>query len=286
MATESICCHISDLDEYESWGSEDLGDLEDLGDVDDLVSSDADSPHVRLGSRQVAQTFELIEDAHKEDAAFTNFWVKLNNFLTNFLQVIQLPIPGGKRIQFKANDKVGHVQFGSMLRYTDIVKQITECRFLKVNYESFVDWRLHTDYLRCSPKFFNTARFDCVFIQTEAKVIFGRLLFLFECVVGDITLSLALIHPFDAPTGVRLRKDKHLNIYHVWVRPQAQAKFFSVRSIIRGALLVPDGSTDYLVIDTVDTDMFLRVKELHLAAGHPICIWLYPFKSAFSLYAW
>lgn len=131
----------------------------------------------------------LVTDAHKEDAAFTNFRVKLNNFLTNFLQVIQLPIPGGKRIQFKANDKVGHVQFSSMFRYTDIVKQITECHFLKVNYESFVDWRLRTDYLRCSPKFFNAAHFDCVFIQTEAKVIFGRLLFLFECVVGYHALS-------------------------------------------------------------------------------------------------
>ncbi|KAG1749387.1 hypothetical protein EDD22DRAFT_981848 [Suillus occidentalis] len=254
VVAESIRRHISDLDEYESGGSEDSGDLEDLGDVDDLVSPDANAPHVRLGSRQAAQTFELIEDAHKEDAAFTNFRVKLNNFLTDFLQVIQLPLPGGKRVQFKASDK------------------ITECRFLKVNYESLVDWRLHTDYLRCSPKFFNAARFDCVFIQTEAKVIFGRLLFLFECIVGDITLSLALIHPFDAPTGVRLRKDKHLNIYRVRARPRAQAEFFSVRSIIRGALLVLDGSTDYLVVDTVDSDMFIRVKELHLAAGHPIRI--------------
>lgn len=204
MVAESIRRHISDLDEYESRGSEDSGDLEDLGDVDDLVSPDANAPHVRLGSRQVAQTFESIEDAHKEDAAFTNFRVKLNNFLTDFLQVIQLPLPGGKRVQFKASDKVGHVQFGSMFCYTDIIKQITKCCFLKVNYESLVDWRLHTDYLQCSPKFFNTARFDCVFIQTEAKVIFSCLVFLFECVVGDITLSLALIHPFDAPTGVQL----------------------------------------------------------------------------------
>ncbi|KAG2056809.1 hypothetical protein BDR06DRAFT_988418 [Suillus hirtellus] len=219
VVAESICHHISDLDEYESGGSEDLGDLEDLGDVDDLVSPDANAPRVRLGLRQAAQTFELIENAHKEDAAFTNFQVKLNNFLTDFLQVMQLPLPGGKRVQFKASDK------------------ITECRFLKVNYESL----------------------------TEAKVIFGCLLFLFECIVGDITHSLALIHPFDAPTGVRFQKDKHLNIY-------PQAKFFLVRSIIRGALLVPDGSTDYLVVNTVDSDMFICVKELHLAAGHPICI--------------
>ncbi|KAG2050505.1 hypothetical protein BDR06DRAFT_1064545 [Suillus hirtellus] len=199
---------------------------QDLGDVDDLVSLDADSSHVRLGSRQAVQTFELIEDAYKEDATFTNFWVKLNTFLINFIQVIQLSIPGGKWVQFKASDKIGH---------------ITECHFLKVDYESF---------------FFNAVCFNCVFIQTEANVIFGCLLFLFECVVGDITHSLALIHPFDAPTA----------------RPRVQAKFFSVRSIICRALLMPDGSTNYLVIDNVDTDMFLHVKELHLAAGHPICI--------------
>ena len=33
---------------------------------------------------------------------------------------------------------------------------------------------------------------------------------------------------------------------------------------------MPDGSHDYLVVDTVDTDMFLRVKALHLEAGHLI----------------
>ncbi|KAG1761219.1 hypothetical protein EV702DRAFT_1053129, partial [Suillus placidus] len=162
-----MCVHIFDNIEVKDPLHKPLADsddLEDSGDVDDLVSlDDADSPHVKLGSRQAVQTFELIEDTHKEDAAFTHFWL-----------------------------------FNSL--YQVEIKQITKCHFLKVNYESMVDWRQRTDYLRCSPKFFNTARFDCVFIQTKDKVIFGHLLFLFECVVGDITLSLALIHPFDAPT--------------------------------------------------------------------------------------
>ncbi|KAG1888602.1 hypothetical protein F4604DRAFT_1877195 [Suillus subluteus] len=203
-----------------------LKDSEDSEDPDnadnDLVpSNDTDSPHVKLGSRQVEESFESIEDAHKEDIAFTNFRTKLNEFLTNFLLAIQLPLPGGNRSP-------------------------------------------------TPPKFYGCPCFDCVFIQTTDKVIFSRLLFLFECVVGDITLSLALVHPFDAPTGVRLQKDKHLNFYCVRARPWAQAEFFSVRSIIRGALLVPDGSTNHLVVDTVDTDMFLCVKELHLKAGYPI----------------
>jgi hypothetical protein len=38
-----------------------------------VLPNDTDLPHVKLGSRQVEESFELIEDAHKEDIAFTNF---------------------------------------------------------------------------------------------------------------------------------------------------------------------------------------------------------------------
>ncbi|KAG2117138.1 uncharacterized protein F5147DRAFT_811351, partial [Suillus discolor] len=248
VVAESICRNISDFDEYQSHDVDNVLD-EDNSVVDDLVVSN-DSPHLKLGSRQAPQTFESVENTHRHDSAFTNFRIRLNDFLTNFLPAIQVPLPGGKRVQLKANGK------------------ITGCRFLKVNYESLVDWRQHTDFLRCNPKFFGTPRFDCVFVQTTDKIIFGRLLFVFECTLEDTALSLALIHPFDAPTGVRIRKDKHLSIFRVRARPRAQAEFFSVRSIIRGAFLVPDGSNDYIVVDTVDTDMFLRVKALHLEAGH------------------
>ncbi|KAG1907617.1 uncharacterized protein F5891DRAFT_938593, partial [Suillus fuscotomentosus] len=81
----------------------------------------------------------------------------------------------------------------------------------------------------------------------------------------------ALVHPFDAPTGQRLRKDKQLNLFRVRAKPWARTEFLSVRSIIRGALLVQDSnSLNYLIVDTVDTDMFLRVRDMHLQAGHPV----------------
>jgi hypothetical protein len=55
-----------------------------------------------------------------------------------------------------------------------------EFHFLKVNYESMVNWQQHTDYLCCSPQFFGTPHFDCVFIcMTPMDVIFGWLLFLY-----------------------------------------------------------------------------------------------------------
>ncbi|KAG1838862.1 hypothetical protein DFJ58DRAFT_718667 [Suillus subalutaceus] len=188
VVSESICRNISDFNEYQ------LRDANNVLDEDNSV----------LGSRQAQQTFESVKNTHRHDSAFTNF-------------SIQVPLPGGKRVQLKADDK------------------ITECRFLKVNYESLVDWRQHTDFLHCNPKFFGAPRFDCVFVQTTDKIIFGRLLFVFGCTLENTAFSLALIHPFDTPTGVRIRKDKHLSIFC--------AEFFSVRSIIRGAFLVLDGST-------------------------------------------
>ncbi|KAG1879726.1 hypothetical protein F4604DRAFT_1579212 [Suillus subluteus] len=188
------------------------------------------SLHVKLGSSQAPQTFALIEDTHRNDDAFTNFRVRLNSFLNDFLPACNIPLPDGKRIQLKSDVAV------------------TAHQFLRVNFESLVDWRQHTDYLRCNPCFYNAPRFDCVFIQTQTNVIIGRLLFLFDC------------------------PDKQLNLFRVRAKPRAQAEFFSVRSILRGALLVHDAGLDYLLVDTVDTDMFLWVKEMHLQAGHVVRI--------------
>jgi hypothetical protein len=39
------------------------------------------------------------------------------------------------------------------------------------------------------------------------------------------------------------------------------------------SLLVPDGPSDYLVVDTVDTSMFVRMREMHLEAGHLVRAW-------------
>ncbi|KAG1801785.1 uncharacterized protein BJ212DRAFT_1286403, partial [Suillus subaureus] len=189
--------------------------------------------HVKLGSRQHSQTFDAIEEAHHADQAFGNFCIKLNNFLNLLLPSSNILLPEGKHIHLQGT------------------YEITEHHFIHINYESMVDWHQHTDYLHCNPLFFGSLHFNCVFIQqTENKVILSRLLFCFECLVGDHRLPLALIHPFDTPT----------------------AQFYSVRSIICGAFLVPDGPSNYLVVDTADTDMFLHMKMMHLEAGHIVHI--------------
>lgn len=104
VITKSIRRNISNFDEYQLQNVDYVLDEDDFL-VDDLVISN-DSPHVKLGSRQAPQTFESLENTHKSDSTFTNFCIKLNEFLTNFLLAIQLPLPGRKRVQLKTNDKV------------------------------------------------------------------------------------------------------------------------------------------------------------------------------------
>ncbi|KAG2060448.1 hypothetical protein BDR06DRAFT_979328 [Suillus hirtellus] len=245
LVSDDICRRVEDLDNF-SRSTSQAGNID--ADVDDPATDDPvpldGFMHVKIGSMQASLTLEQIEMAHwGVDVAFTSFCVKLNAFLNIFLLACNLPLPNGKRVQLLPSN-------------TADANQVTECLFLQVNYESLVDWQQHTDYLRCSPMFFNAPRFDCVFIQTEQKVILGCLIFLFQCPVGKDVFPLTLIHPFDAPTA----------------RPCAQAEFFSVRSIICGAFLVPDSNLNCLVINTVNIDIFLHVKEIHLEAGHLVRI--------------
>ncbi|KAG2090890.1 uncharacterized protein F5147DRAFT_755445 [Suillus discolor] len=127
--------------------------------------------------------------------------------------------------------------------------KITGYKYLQVNYESM---------------FFGSPRYDCVMVQTNNQPFFARLIFMFGCSIGETNLSLALIHPYDVGIGVRRKHDTDLGLWHVRAKPQSSPKFISVRSIIRGAALASDPGKqgDYFVIDTVDADMFLRLKSL------------------------
>ncbi|KAG1813563.1 uncharacterized protein BJ212DRAFT_1447796 [Suillus subaureus] len=242
VAADHICHHLFEFDDHQCQ----LDEEDFLATVVERPVSMSNSFHVKLGSKQPLLTFDAIQMAHQADQAFINFCVKLNDFLNVLLPSLSIPLPEGKCIHLQGTD------------------EITEHHFIRINYESMVDWRQNTDYLCSNPHFFGSPCFNCVFIRlTENKVIFGWLVFCFECLVGNNTFPLALVHPFD---------DKDLNLYRVHTRPQAQAQFFPVRSFIHGALLIADGPSDYLIVDTADTDMFLHIKMMHLEAGHIVCI--------------
>ncbi|KAI5992667.1 hypothetical protein EDD15DRAFT_2388187 [Pisolithus albus] len=201
LVSELIRCTITDYDMY-TLAMEKNTRSPDDDDADEVEQQDFF--HVRLGSRvKHPLTLEAVEQRSITNKAFIRFQMKLNEFLNRYFTAVGKTLPGGKRIQFQPND------------------QIMEFKYIKVNFESVVNWCQYMDHLRCNPT----------------------------------TLA---------------RKDVHLNLWRVHEQPLESAKIFSVHSIIRGALLYPDHTRigDYLVIDTLDTDIFLHVQKMHKATGH------------------
>lgn len=147
-----------------------------------------------------------------------------------------------------------------------------ECRFIKPSYESIVTWTSCEDYLRCAPLFYGQPRYDGIMVSVAGdqlnNVLFGQLVFSFLCKVGNgDTEPIALIWPMDIPSDSQnphARKDRHLGLFRLRARPRAQCRFVSLRSTIRGAMLVNsyDTAGDFFVVDLVDSDMFLRLKEV------------------------
>lgn len=131
-------------------------------------------------------------------------------------------------------------------------------------YESKATWDVCVDFLRCNPKFFGHPRYDCVLIRTVDKFIFARLVLIFAIKIGGSYHPIALVRPFDAYLGPRRRKDKELGLYRVGMKTSSE--FVPLRSIVRGALLVPDFDEqcagEFIVVDVIDSDMFLRVREM------------------------
>ncbi|KAI6011002.1 hypothetical protein BKA83DRAFT_4467353 [Pisolithus microcarpus] len=214
---ELIHCRISNYDVYLSNMEADMRSSEG-NDVDNVEQEDFF--HVRLGSR-VKQPLALgaIEQRSTTDKAFMHF------------EITGKPLPGGKHIQFQADN------------------EITEHRYVKVNFEPMTNWCQYMDHLWCNPSFHGHSHYDCILLKM--------------CTV-------ALVQPYDAPTGPQLAKDVHLNLWRVHEQPHESAEIFSVHLIIHGALLYPDHTRlgKHLVIDTIDTDMFLRMQMMHKATGH------------------
>ncbi|KAG1857471.1 hypothetical protein F4604DRAFT_1589912 [Suillus subluteus] len=248
LTLTSMRSELDELDEYNR--NANLPTTEDA-DAENPVISVAPAPctHVKLGSAQGDVSFASLEQSHADDRAFVGFRIKLNGFLNTFFPTNDIPLPDGKRIHLQADNK------------------ITEYKYLQVNYESMVDWRQCKDLLRCNPEFFGSLRYDCVMVQTDNQPFFARLIFMFGCSIGETNLSLALIHPYDVGIGVHNKHDADLGLWRVRAKPRSSPEFISVRSIIRGAALASDPGRqgDYFVIDTIDADMFLRVKSLQVA---------------------
>lgn len=134
-----------------------------------------------------------------------------------------------------------------------------------MKYESLVDWGIKTDYLRCSPNFSKHPRYDFVIANLQQGCAFAQLVFVFTCQVGKQDYHLGLVQPLEKVSRANAKRvDKELSIYRWKIRSRARCEVIPLDSIVRGAVLIKDTTynEDYLVMDTLDEDMFLRVKQL------------------------
>jgi hypothetical protein len=133
-----------------------------------------------------------------------------------------------------------------------------------VEYESVVDWQPHVDYLRCNPKFHGNSRYDFVIVNLLDARVFARLACIFVCRVGGRSYRLALIKRLDKSTRQAPKKvDKELSIRRWRIRQDTRCEVIPLECIMRGAVLLEDSSHsgDYFVIDTLDSDMYLRLMK-------------------------
>ncbi|KAJ7248079.1 hypothetical protein C8J57DRAFT_1438022 [Mycena rebaudengoi] len=230
-----ICDQINDLDGL-FWGNQ-----------DDIPSDLEEISNVLVGSKQKSTLFSAIELEMQTDLAFHNFRIRFSTFVSNFLQVYGHGLPDGKLVRFTPDDEV--IPF----------------RFLNVFFQSLDNWEDDSDYLRCSPMFYGYPRYDAAIVKTSTGTLFAQLIYIFACRIGDKVHAFALIQPMDAGTGQLTSKDKVLGFYRVRAKPRQNSEFISVHSIIRGALLIPAGDKhrEFLVVDVVDPDMFLRLKSMY-----------------------
>ena len=146
--------------------------------------------------------------------------------------------------------------------------QLQEFRYLRVNYESHVDWKIVTNYLQCNPDFHGHERYDCALVCTidrhNNKLIIVQFQFMFEYIVGDVTLRLALVMPLDFATGKACAVNEDLRFICLCACPAASLQIIPLQSIIRGALLMPDFThdDDYFLVNYIDGDMFLHSQTL------------------------
>ncbi|KAG2033671.1 hypothetical protein BDR03DRAFT_1014073 [Suillus americanus] len=155
-------------------------------------------------------------------------------------------------IENRLIDEMDHIWLIS--RY---ITQIHEYRYLKLNYESTVNWKQSTDHLQSNPSFHGSPCFDCALIQlTAARTVFIKIILMFKCEVTDVgTFQLALVQPYTAGIpGGSCRIDRDLRLTRVKAVPRRDLIFVPLKSFIQGAFLArdPEHQDKFVVVKHID----------------------------------
>ncbi|KAI0087282.1 hypothetical protein BDY19DRAFT_893062 [Irpex rosettiformis] len=240
-----ICANIrAHIDAQEDLIREIKGEDEE----DEQLTEEKTSPwafnQVRLRSRQRAVQISALVAQGSDDAAFTNFTTKLSTCIKDLLILFYILLPSFIHAHY----------------------QIIESRYITVDFESRVTWRLETDRLRCSPSFHGRPRYDSVIALWETgSMVICKLVRIFAYQVNNKHYGLALVQPLNA--GITRRaEDAELGLCRVREKDRRQSVIIPVRSIIRGTVIVEDKrhKGEYTVMDSLDEDMYLRLMPLFL----------------------
>lgn len=101
---------------------------------------------------------------------------------------------------------------------------------------------------------------------------FAQLKLIFVLEINGAKYPLVFVEALDVPQGRRTELDQDLQLCRLRPRRNPhRCLFLPAQAIVRGALIMEDpaakdvrsavGREDKLVIDTIDTDMFLRIRE-------------------------
>ncbi|KAG6807207.1 hypothetical protein H0H92_008417 [Tricholoma furcatifolium] len=213
--------------------------------------------NIYLGSPEKPTSLEAIDALHQGDHVFRTFRERTLRRLKELLSHQDSKIV----LTCKFSEMSASLHMDS--------NTVTQYKFIKPTYESLVDWRAHTDYLRAHPTYHKVGRFDYVLVHNEPRNYFAQMVSVFTIKIGaqfhrgdtDVFIPLALVIPFAEVKQVR-KKDKDLRL--IRIRPEKEARIIPARSIIRGAYVVPEGSGSEtcLVVDVIDSDMFLRMQQM------------------------
>ncbi|KAG7088001.1 hypothetical protein E1B28_012040 [Marasmius oreades] len=258
------------MEEYEDYLKQRREEPGEPGDAEELIYENSKllgGGHFTIRSKLKPINLQDFGSKHNLSPQDSNkFRSALGDFMSKSLQDAGIQLPDNLWIKFPPTHIVSTNEPLIMSSSHEHTKcQITPFQYLKVNYESYETWRVATDFLRCNPRFQNQPRYDFVIFRTENDgLMFAQLKHLFTCAVGAEKYAVAYVQSYKVVAFARRsRSDKALGILRV---KRDKMEFVSVHSVIRGALLVATTASDVLeeerlVVDTIDYDMFLRVKK-------------------------
>ncbi|KAG6808615.1 hypothetical protein H0H92_003492 [Tricholoma furcatifolium] len=219
--------------------------------------------NIYLGSPEKVVSFHTLEHKYKDDPAFKNLYRRCLLVLRDILQRDSSPI---KIADFNV--------FKQSIGTED--KIIAQFKYIKVTFESAVSGFAETNKIRCNPSCYGKERFDCVLVHSYPRNAFYRLVFTFVVKLkanpsdqkASVPIALALAVPFkevNRTSATELQRNRDLRLLRLKQMPREKAQIIPLRSIIRGAYIIPEGKDleTSLIVDIIDSDMFLRMQEMY-----------------------